>query len=113
MDCQGAARAGDPARSWSHRLYYHQFVARRVKRSISLPSELAAQLDRAAAEAGTSVSSWLAETAARRLKIEAGLAGVAAWEAEAGALTEDERADGETWARRVLSRGADTGCASA
>jgi hypothetical protein len=37
------------------------------------------------------LANWLAETAARRLKIEAGLAGVAAWEAEAGALTDDER----------------------
>jgi hypothetical protein len=78
-----------------------------------LPPELAAQLDRAAAEAGTSLSSWLAETAARRLKIEAGLAGVAAWQAEAGALTDDERADGEAWARQVLARGADTERASA
>jgi predicted transcriptional regulator len=79
-------------------------MARSAKRSISLPPELAAQLDRAAAEAGTSVSSWLAGTAARRLKIEAGLAGVTAWEAEAGALTDDERAEGEAWARRVLAR---------
>ncbi len=88
-------------------------MTRRAKRSISLPPELAAQLDRAAAEAGTSVSSWLAETAARRLKIEAGLAGVAAWEAEAGALTDDERAEGEAWARQVLGRGADARRASA
>jgi hypothetical protein len=70
-----------------------------------LPPELAAQVERAAAERGTSVSSWLAETAAHRLKIEAGLAGVAAWEAEAGALSDDERAEGEAWARRVLARG--------
>ena len=97
----------------SHRLYYHRSMTRRAKRSISLPPELAAQLEHAAAEAGTSVSSWLAETAARRLKIEAGLAGVAAWEAEAGALTDDERADGEAWARRVLARGADARRASA
>jgi len=78
-----------------------------------LSPELAAQLDHAAAEAGTPVSSWLAETAAPRRKIEAGLAGVAAWEAEAGALTDDERADGEAWARRVLARGADARRASA
>ncbi len=88
-------------------------MTRRAKRSISLPPDLAVALDRAAAEAGTSVSNWLAETAARRLKIEAGLAGVAAWEVEAGALTDDERAEGEMWARRVLAQGADARRASA
>ena len=88
-------------------------MTRRAKRSISLPPELAAQVERAAAEMGTSVSSWLAETAAHRLKIEAGLAGVAAWEAEAGALTDDERAEGEAWARQVLARGTHAERASA
>ncbi len=59
------------------------------------------------------MSSWLAETGFRRLTIETGFAGVAAWEAEAGSLTDDERAEGEEWAREVLGRGADVGHASA
>lgn len=78
-------------------------MATRDKRSISLPADLAARVDQAAAAAGTTVSAWLAQTAAHRLKVEAGLAGVASWEAEAGALTPEERAGGAEWARRVLA----------
>lgn len=78
-------------------------MATRDKRSISLPAELAAGVDRAAAAAGLTVSAWLAQTAAHRLKVEAGLAGVAGWEAEVGALSPEERADGEEWARRILA----------
>jgi predicted transcriptional regulator len=84
-------------------LCYHARVPTRQKRSISLPPELATRVERAAAASGKTVSGWLAETAARRLKIEAGLAALAEWEAEAGPLTEEERAEGEAWARRVLA----------
>lgn len=87
----------------SYHLCYRGLMARE-KRSISLPADLAAEVARAAEAVGTTVSGWLAETAARRLKLEAGLEGVAAWEAQAGALTDEERAKGEAWARRVLGR---------
>ncbi|MBO0842260.1 MAG: hypothetical protein J2O46_03680 [Nocardioides sp.] len=46
---------------------------------------------------GVSVSAWVTEAARDRLKIIEGLAAVAEWEAEHGALSEDElaRADAE------------------
>lgn len=80
-------------------------MAVRDKRSISLPPSLAADIDAAAAASGLTVSAWLAQTAARRLKLEAGLAGVSAWESEAGVLTPDERATGEQWALSILDSG--------
>jgi len=47
----------------------------------------------AAAEAeGVSVSAWMTAAARRALKLKEGLAGVAEWEAEQGALTEAELA---------------------
>ncbi|HEY8201011.1 MAG TPA: hypothetical protein VII47_06635 [Actinomycetota bacterium] len=75
----------------------------REKRSISLPADLFAEIARAAEAVGTTISGWLAETAAHRLKIEAGLAAVAAYEAEHGPFTDEELAEGEAWALRVLS----------
>lgn len=77
-------------------------MAPREKRSISLPAELFAEISRAAEAVGTTISGWLADTAAHRLKIEAGLAGVAAWEAEHGPVTDEERAEADAWAREAL-----------
>ncbi|MHB2024519.1 MAG: hypothetical protein ACYCO3_14530 [Mycobacteriales bacterium] len=77
---------------------------RRDKRSISMPPEIVAAVEKAAAAAGTTFSGWLADTAARRLKIEAGLAGVAGFEAETGPLPDTERAAGEAWARRIAGK---------
>ena len=88
----------------SHPMSYHVGMAIRDKRSISLPPALSAAVDAAAAAAGTTFSGWLADTAARRLKIEAGLAGVAAFEAAAGQLSVTERAQGEAWASTVTRR---------
>ncbi|MGE3620699.1 MAG: hypothetical protein AB7L84_09570 [Acidimicrobiia bacterium] len=79
-------------------------MAIREKRSISLPPELAQRIERAADAAGLSVSAWLAATAAHRLRIEEGLAGVAAWEREHGALTDAEIAEGLARARTSLAR---------
>jgi hypothetical protein len=79
-------------------------VAQREKRSVSLTPELASAIDRAAAEEGTTFSGWLAETAGRRLRLEAGRRGLAEWEAEHGPLTEQERAEGAEWARALLGR---------
>lgn len=81
-------------------------MAHRNKRSISLPPDLDAAIEDAAVQSGTTVSGWLAETAQRRLRIEAGLDGVAAWEAEHGRLTEDELAEGRARARVSLGRSA-------
>lgn len=80
-------------------------MARRTKRSISLPPSLADAIDRAAIGSGTTFSAWLARTAAHRLRLEAGRRALDEWEREYGALTPAERAEGLTRARRLLRRG--------
>lgn len=79
-------------------------MATRHKRSVSLPPDLAEAIDAAADASGTSFSGWIAETAARRLRIEAGRRGVAEWEAEHGPLSEQEIAEGLARARELLGR---------
>ncbi len=79
-------------------------MALRQKRSISLPPDLAEAIDHAAAEEGTTVSAWLAETAAHRLRLDAGRRGIAEWERRNGALNASELADGLARARAILRR---------
>jgi len=79
-------------------------MALREKRSISLPPELAAEIDRAAAAEGTTVSAWIAATAAHRLRLDAGRRGIAEWERQHGTLTAEELADGLARARAILGR---------
>ena len=86
----------------SYHLYYYFEMAVRQKRSISLPPELAEAIDHAAAQEGTTVSAWLADTAAHRLRLDAGRRGIAEWERTNGPLTADELADGLARARAVL-----------
>ncbi|MBA2426045.1 MAG: hypothetical protein H0V60_03065 [Actinobacteria bacterium] len=76
----------------------------REKRSVSMPPELAEAIDTAAANDGTTFSAWLADTAAHRLRLDAGRRGLAAWEREHGPLTPDELADGLARARSALGR---------
>lgn len=71
---------------------------------MSLPHELAAAIDCAAEVEGTSFSAWLADSAAHRLRLEAGREGVAQWEAEHGPLTTEELAEGLARARALLGR---------
>lgn len=96
------ATAGSSAVSYY--LCYRVAVPQREKRSISLPPDLAAQIDRAAQEQGTTVSAWIAATAAHRLRLDAGQRGIAEWERQHGALTADELADGLARARAILGR---------
>jgi hypothetical protein len=77
-------------------------VAQREKRSVSLPPELAQAIDQAAADDGTTFSAWLADTAAHRLRLEAGRRAIAEWERDHGPLTPDELADGLARARALL-----------
>lgn len=79
-------------------------MAQREKRSISLPPDLAAEIDRAAVAAGTTVSAWIADTAAHRLRLEAGRRGIAEWERQHGALTPEELAEGLARARALVGR---------
>jgi hypothetical protein len=87
----------------SYHLSYHGGMARREKRSISLPFQLAQAIDQAAVADGTNFSAWLADTAAHRLRLEAGRRGIAEWEHEHGPLSADELADGLAVARDLLS----------
>jgi len=79
-------------------------MPQRTKRSVSLPRDLARDVARAATRAGTTFSGWLAETAAHQLRLEAGRRALADWEREFGALTADERAEGQARARALLGR---------
>ena len=62
------------------------------KLSIALEEGTAVGAAQAARRRGLSVSAWLNEAANAALQIERGLAAVSAWEAEQGALTDDELA---------------------
>lgn len=84
---------------------YHSAMAQREKRSVSLPPRVAQAIDQAAAEDGTTFSAWLVDTAAHRLRLQAGLRAIAEWEHEHGPLTPEERADGLDRARALLGRG--------
>lgn len=79
-------------------------MAQREKRSISLPPALAKAIDEASISSGSNFSAWIAETASKRLSLEAGRQGVAAWESEHGALTEGEIAEGLRRARELLGQ---------
>ena len=94
-----------PRLSLSYRVHYRIDMAKRSKRSVSLPTELAIAIDRAAEKAGETFSGWLAATATRRLRIEAGRRGVAQWERANGALTKTELDDGRARARALLGAG--------
>ena len=91
-------------RQLSYCVCYHTVVVVREKRSVSLPPNLAAEIDKAAAETGTTFSGWLAEAATHRLRLEEGRKGIQAWEADNGPLTDEERAEGRARARRSLGR---------
>jgi len=71
-----------------------------VKLAVTVDSEVHAEVVKAAEAEGQSVSAWLTAAARRALRIRDGLAAVAEWEVEHGALTELEM----DAARRRLSR---------
>ncbi len=79
-------------------------MALRQKRSISLPADLADAIDRAASAEGRTVSAWIADTAAHRLRLDAGRRGIAEWERQHGPLTAEELANGLARARALLQR---------
>jgi hypothetical protein len=77
-----------------------------TKRSVSLDDVVAEQVEQAADEEGVSFSSWLSAAAEDKLLLREGMRGIREWEAEAGALTAEERAAGEALLDRLLSGGA-------
>ena len=60
------------------------------KLAITVDAEVHERVMAAAAEEGLSVSAWMTAAARRALLLRDGLAAVAEWEQENGALTEDE-----------------------
>ena len=60
------------------------------KLAITVDPDVHARIVAAAAAEGVSVSAWLTEAARRALIVRDGLAAVAEWEAEHGALTPEE-----------------------
>ena len=74
-------------------------------KSAGIPaSDLARAVEQAARRREPTFSAWLAQTAAHRLKLEAGRQAIAEWERENGPLTEAELADGLARARSSLGR---------
>jgi hypothetical protein len=60
------------------------------KLAITVDPEVHAQVVAAATAEGVSVSAWMTAAARRALRVREGLAAVAEWEAEHGALTREE-----------------------
>jgi len=79
-------------------------MAERVKKSVSVPSELDVATRAAAERSGMTYSGWLANAAFQALRIEAGLDAVAEYEAERGGFTSQEQADADAWLDRMIAR---------
>jgi hypothetical protein len=62
------------------------------KLAITVDPDVHTGVLQAAADEGVSVSAWMTSAARRALLVRDGLAAVAEWEAEHGALTDDEMA---------------------
>jgi hypothetical protein len=75
-----------------------------VKLAITVDSDIHAKVLDAAEAEGTSVSAWITAAARRALLVRDGLAAVAEWEAEHGALTRKELEDARTRVARAKAR---------
>ncbi len=65
------------------------------KLSVALSETVAGQASAAALRRGLSLSAWLNESAQNSLRVEAGLAAVAEWEAEHGSFSAEELAEAD------------------
>ena len=79
-------------------------MADRVKKCVSVPSELDVAIRAAAERSEMTYSGWLANAAHRALRIEADLAAVAEYEADRGAFTSQEQADADAWLDRMIAK---------
>jgi len=90
------ANGGAEAWSWHPRSYCSGIVSPMPrgnpspKLAITVAPDVHAQIIAAAAAEGLSVSAWMTAAARRALIVRDGLAAVAEWEAEHGALTGEE-----------------------
>ncbi len=66
-----------------------------MKRSLSFPSDLFAQVEQEARAEGVAVSTVMAEAARHWLLVRQGLRAVQEWEAEHGSFTAQELADAD------------------
>lgn len=71
------------------------------KISVSMDERVLALAREAAEEEGKSLSAWLSDTAEHAARIRAGLRGVAEFEAEHGAFTEEELREATERLRRL------------
>ena len=69
-----------------------------------MPPDLDADIEAAASAAGMSYSGWLAAMASKEFTIRAGLDAVTEFQRDHGALTSDEVAESDAWARDALAR---------
>jgi hypothetical protein len=84
-------------------------MAVRKKRSVSIPPDLDAQIEAAAADAGMTYSAWLAATARKEFTIRAGLEAVEEFERQHGRFSPKESVEAEQWARGALERSGRSG----
>lgn len=75
-----------------------------MKLAITVDSDVHAKVLDAAEAEGTSVSAWITAAARRALLVRDGLAAVAEWEAEHGALTRKELEVARTRVTRAKAR---------
>ena len=76
------------------------------KLAITVDPDVHAGVVAAAAAEGVSVSAWMTEAARGALRVREGLAAVGEWEAEHGALTDEELAAARAgWPGRARSAG--------
>ncbi len=74
------------------------------KLSVALEEDVAAAAAASAEAAGLSLSAWMNRAASDALVVERGLAGVRAWEAENGELTDAELADADRVLDDILGK---------
>ncbi len=79
-------------------------VASWTTTTIAMPTELVAAVEEAANAEGKTMSDWIVETAAHRLRTEAGRRGIEEWEAENGPFTPEERAAAKARVDALLSQ---------
>lgn len=75
-----------------------------VKLAVSVDADVHAKVLAAAEAEGTSVSAWITAAARRALLVRDGLAAVAEWEAEQGALTQAELEAARSRIERTTAR---------
>lgn len=79
-------------------------MASRRRRSISLPLDLDARVEAAAAAERVTVSAWLARSAESRLLLADGLKAMDEWQEEHGPFTTSERRAARQQVARIAER---------